>query len=851
MPYYSVSKLNFLYDNSTEKETRFKNQCKIIIKWKSKKLTALDLLGLTENFTEQTLKAAKMKLFLHFHPDRNKNSTYSTRAFTILTDAVNYLASKLDSSIDIRNNPFLATKKTGISGRKGQKKPTVVPDPVKKEVPDSAEKKAYLARLIKINESKIMTSADEHFFREALAVHSEYLILQANNRNLLHLVLQKGGSSGFFQWLITQRYAEEAVSAVMPEGREDVFSIAFNFFRRDCLQILFDAYGMENFQSSSIEYELYLSILISEEEPEAFKTFWFLMDNLNYIPKCNQLAISVLDTALSEVDLPTFTRIYNKFKHLLLETDQCFTHNYLLINKVLKSTNFEIKLKKMADAGLLTQLTEPLFEIGGDWNSFLRQENAPEIIQHLQTKHKLLKSSITFSTEIINKLTKESLIVLLDIKLITVQQVLESSWFTSIENNPLLEEALLKKDKPTFYAWLKRVEFTPEYVKSTSGQSCLRLMLKYGIALTEQQLNIVHSTFDTYFTELAGKSVVFTEHDYYWLPTTAEAWLPSVIECIGKSPNRMASLNKVYAHEVRVVVRGNPTFLTIDPTVPYEYSETIISSFTPLQFFIATNKIPLAVLLLSHGVDGQQPVNFITQTGIKYPDSHSVRIISTNPGNRVKEDIENSKEIIFIHNNDRVEIGFSEDIFELYNQKVVTEAPHIVEAVKQAAPCGQITGKANLDAIEKYLQGIGAYGYSFKHTQSTVLDLRKSEIEKERNLYKVLTSDMISELKGKRLDAVVKQIQLNEAQSYLYKRTLDDDYKTKLSFFGSFTILHFGFSKQEKITAVRALIDFLQKGTPIPSSCKPALSQGDLAKIAALADIVFESEQPSPKERNL
>jgi hypothetical protein len=89
------------------------------------------------------------------------------------------------------------------------------------------------------------------------------------------------------------------------------------------------------------------------------------------------------------------------------------------------------------------------------------------------------------------------------------------------------------------------------------------------------------------------------------------------------------------------------------------------------------------------------------------------------------------------------------------------------------------------------------------------------------------------------LKKVEKALQLLEAESYLYKRAFDNNYKTRFTFFCFH--LNFGFSKFEKVTAVRALIRYLKDNVPIPESCKPALSQGELGKIAALYAIEYET----------
>ncbi|MGC1182222.1 DnaJ domain-containing protein [Legionella sp.] len=870
MPYIDVSETNCLYVAVDEEDARFQKQCEIIKNWQSLNLSALNLIDLPKGFSEKDLKKAKMKLFLHFHPDKNNNSAYSTEAFQILIHAVEFLAFQLDSSISIKNNPFVAKKEASLK-HSAQKTHTTPP-------PVSAEKKAYLTKLNEIAQSGSMTSADEQFFRNALSVHPEYLPLTINEHNLFHFVLDKGGSSPFFQWLISLGSAEEALSK--SKDSYDVFSFAFNANRKDCLQILFGIYGIEGFHASSIAYSLSICVLILEEDEKASDTFWFLINELNYIPKNGYIAVSVLDTALSEVGLSTFNRIYDKFKHLLLESDQNYNHNSL-INRVLTFNYSEIKLQKMADAGLMQHVTDPLFQNASELNSFLSKKNFQEIIQLLQTKYNLMKSLENLSQKTIEKLSPESLIILLNAELISVEQILQSSWITCIDRDALLSQALLKRNTSAFHAWLKGVEFTTEYLKSEKGQAHLRLMLKYGIVFTEQQLTTIQSMFDAYFTDLAEKRVHYTEHDYRFLPMTTEAWLFPIIECIGRSPNRMACLNKVYEHEVKVVVQAdthfNGSFYRANDSTfsTYEYTETILSSFTPLQFFMIMDKKPLAVLLLSLGVNWKQNLRATIQTGInnpshyaynpakrirefeikinpQYVEERSVKILSSDPDAETQKRIIDSKEIIFIHKNDQIEIGFCNTNYK-YEQKIVSGVPNIIDAIGQAKLTGKITNSADLDAIERYMVELGICLYSSKYTESTVLDFVKTEIQNTEESRLQAQSragasagdwNEFYDDRSKDVKALLKQIQLNEAESYLYKRTLDADYKTKLSFFGFFTIMNFGFSKKEKITAVRALINFLKNDMPIPESCKPALYQGELGKIAALRDIVFEPAHP-------
>ncbi|WP_425170576.1 DnaJ domain-containing protein [Legionella sp.] len=838
MPYINVSETNCLYVAVGEEKARFQKQCEIVKNWQSYNLSALNLLDLPQGFSAKDIKKAKSKLALHFHPDKNNNSTYSKEAFQVLIHAVEFLTSQLDSSINISNNPFIPIKGTLLKRSAAAH--------------SSAEKQAYLDKLSELKQSGLMAYIDEQFFRNTLTTHPEYLPLIINEHNLFHVVLDKGGSSAFFQWLINQRYAKEALSK--SKDNYDVFSFAFNANRKDCLQILFAVYGIEGFHASSIASSLSLCVLLLEEDEKTSETFWFLINELNYIPRNGYIAVSVLDAALSKVSLSTFKRIYDKFKHLLLEFNQNYTHNSL-INRVLTfnySDNYsEIKLQKMADAGLMPYITDPLFQNANELNSFLSKKDSYGAV-----------------------------IILLNTELISVEQIVQSSWFTGIDIDALLGQALLKRNSSAFHAWLKSVEFTPEYLKSERGQAYLRFMLEHRIVFTEQQLTAIQSTFDTYFTDLTGKRVHYTNQDYRLLPMTTEAWLPLLIKCIGRSPNPMAWLNKVYEHEVKVVIRGHTSSVNggfsyranNTDFIAYEYTETILSSFTPLQFFMLMNKMPLALLLLSQGVDWKQNISAIKQTRInnpshyaynpdkfirnseieinQYVENRCVKIMLFDPDTETQERIIDAKDIIFIYKNDRIEIGFCNTDYK-YEQKVVSGVANIIDAVEQAKRIGKITNTVDLDAIESYLAELGVCLYSSKYIQSTVLDFVKLEIQKieEHRLlansqYDTTGNDEYYDDLSKDVKAALKQIQLHETESYLYKRTLDADYKTRLSFFGFFTITNFGFSKKEKITAARALIDFLQNGTPIPTSCKPALCQGELGKVAALVDIVFEPDHP-------
>ena len=100
-----------------------------------------------------------------------------------------------------------------------------------------------------------------------------------------------------------------------------------------------------------------------------------------------------------------------------------------------------------------------------------------------------------------------------------------------------------------------------------------------------------------------------------------------------------------------------------------------------------------------------------------------------------------------------------------------------------------------------------------------------------------------------KVDEEAKAIQRREVQIYLDAREKSDTYLTKFSFFSCFT-LSFGFSKQEKIMAARALIAYLDDGVPIPQLHKPALSQSNLGKIVALKNVVYEP-QPENETKSL
>lgn len=704
-------------------------------------------------------------------------------------------------------------------------------------------------------------------------------------------MLEKGGSSAFFQWLINQRYAEEALSKTKGQDAsafaKDVFSCAFDANRKDCLKILFDTYGIEGFHASSIEYSFFLCVLISKDDATELETFWFLINELNYVPRNGYSAVSLLEQALETVDLSTFNKIYEKFKHLLLEPGQNFTHNSL-ISRVLTCApdTAGIKLQKMEDAGLMQHITDPLFQDALDLNLFLSKKNALSIIHDLQNKYDLMKDIGNIPIKMIQSLSDASVMILLNLGLMSVERILPLLGIRRIHQDDLLRQTILQQDSSTFHAWLKVIEFSSENLKSEVGQAHLRLMLKYGIVFTEQQLTTIQSTFDDYFKAFARKRVHYRGHEYRFLPETTEAWLPTLIECIGRSPNRMACLNKVYEGEVRVVVQDgiDRAFYQANDVAfsSYKYTETILSSFTPLQFFMVMNKKPLAVLLLSQGVDWKQNLRATIQTGInnpshyaynpdkrirefeikinpQYVEKRSVKVLSSDPDAETQKKIIDSKEIIFIHKNDQIEIGFCNTAYE-YEQKIVSGVQNIIDAVGQATT-GKITNSADLDAIERYMVELGINLYSSKHIQSTVLDFVKTDIQNiaasrlctQPSFFGSSVGDWAAyhDARSKDVNAALKQIQLNEAESYLYKRILDTDYKTKLSFFGFFTIMNFGFSKKEKITAVRALINFLKNDMPIPESCKPVLYQGELGKIATLRDIVFEPDHPQVNSSGL
>jgi hypothetical protein len=333
------------------------------------------MINLSTGFTKIELKKAKIKIFLHFHPDKNGNSSYSTAAFQILSDAAEFLAHQLDSSIDLSKNIF------------DNKEPTEFNVPTPKThaapPPDSAEKQKYLAKLREVVHSDQMTPEDEQFFRNALSAHPEYLPLLIDELNLFHVVLDKGGSSPFFQWLMNQRYAEEALSKSQANEyafANDVFSFAFDANRKDCLQILFDTYGIEGFHSSSIAYSLYLCVLMSEDDATRLDTFWFLINEINYVPRDGFVVVSVLDQALETLELSTFNKIYEKFKYLLLEPGQYYNHNSLISRVLTFSPRIaNIKLQKMADADLIQHITNPLFQNAIDLNSLMSRCSASKL----------------------------------------------------------------------------------------------------------------------------------------------------------------------------------------------------------------------------------------------------------------------------------------------------------------------------------------------------------------------------------------------------------------------------------------------------------------------------------------
>lgn len=955
MPYFSVKTSNCLYVSEDE-EARFQKQCEIIQNWRSLNLKPRDLFGLQAEFSQKDLNQAKRKILLHFHPDKNQeNQDYSSEAFKVLTDAIEFLEHQLKPSIPLKNNIFaneeeLIDRKYDDEEESFEKAfreffKSTKPRSRATPPPILPKKKEYLDKLKALVQSDKMSPEDEYFFREILITHPEYLPLLIGEYNLLHLVLGKGGSSAFFQWLINQRYAEEALSK--SKANQDVFSFAFDTNRKDCLQILFNKYGIEEFHASSIADSLALSLLLSDGDVAELDTFWFFINELNYVPRNGYHVVSVLHNALEMEDLAIFNRIYEKFKHLLLEPGQNFTH-HSLIRRVLtfSPATAKTKLQKMANAGLMKYITDPLFPNTHDLNNFLLQKNALPLIQELRIKYNLMKNVGNISSEMIHQLSHASLVILLNFEQISVEDVLSNvpvnylyydrisnqgipsfeltatlkdknqeaftRWYSTlnsqisdemlpsfgnallvhlindnilsvtrilsllemrrISEDDSLSQAIFLQNRSAFHANFKKFQFTPEYLKSTDGQARLLLMLQYGIEFTEQQLDTIQSTFDSYFMDLAKDRVIFEKVDDCFFQLT-DTLLELLIKCIDKSPKRMVCLNQFYNTELRLVEKAqyDPYKFNDDSFDTFIYNETILRSFTPLQFFMMMDKMHLAVILVSCGVDWKQNLRATKQFGVnnpshalynldkisrdlektnpKYVEKRLVKVLSSDPDAETQKSIIDSKEIILIRKQEKIEIGFCNTDYK-YEQKPVLDAQNIIDAVKRAKN-DKITNSEDLDAIERYMVELGICLYSSEHISSMLLDYLKQEIQSNelQKFEDLLGADNKFEKRSKNCKAVLKHIQLYEAQLYLYKRIWDDDYKTRLSFFGFFTIKNFGFSKKEKADAAWALIKFLSKGTPIPDSCKPALNQGELGKISRISKL--ESESCEAKSDNL
>ena len=193
MPTFATNPSHCLHVNqSLDATQRFLEQCELISAWKNTKLTPEKLLGLSSQFTKEELKKAKMKMYLHFHPDKNKeNKDKSTLAFQILVDAADYLAFVLGilDENSVKNNVFYRASLDYGN----------VSDDIR---PTTTYREDYIQTLKNLSKVKQMTADYEDFLKDLLTKHPELLPLSDDlDKTIFTLVVEKMVRLLFFNGL--------------------------------------------------------------------------------------------------------------------------------------------------------------------------------------------------------------------------------------------------------------------------------------------------------------------------------------------------------------------------------------------------------------------------------------------------------------------------------------------------------------------------------------------------------------------------------------------------------------------------------------------------------------------------
>ncbi len=490
MPSISVNAPNVLYvEAKLDEPQRFLQQCDIIKKCNAEPLTAYKLFDLSPGFTKEDFKKAKMKMFLHFHPDKNDPTNFlnANAAFNVLKDAADYLyffelSDRSDDST-VRNNPFYQ-KEMGVFS-----KSTSVP------MQKSPAQQEYEQRLFTVYKANSMSPDDEEFFRDTITKHPSFLSLslhKINGSNLFNVVCERDGSSSFFQWLTSQPYAEETLLKFNQSGW-DCFCSAMHSDRRDCLQILFDTYGMEAFQASSIDYGLPSLVLDDEQLP----TLFFMLNELGYVP--NDKVGILLATDVNDANVDLFKKLHRTFVKR-----GWFIDYQELFSAAVKGGKLKI-LQMMHEEGMICPDTvQPIFNMTSDFDLFLAIHSLTEVIAFLKN---------TGYKNIVNLNSPACLIQSLNLDIISVHHCFQD------------QHGLIKDDMEHRF---------------------LAIMNKEKLSYQPEQLAYIQERWDSVWRTIAENPVTLG-HNY-------AGKLGHLIESIARSPNPAPHLKKLYDIPVELLI---------------------------------------------------------------------------------------------------------------------------------------------------------------------------------------------------------------------------------------------------------------------------------------------------------
>jgi hypothetical protein len=408
--------------------------------------------------------------------------------------------------------------------------------------------------------------------------HPEFLLLSlsinGSTNNLFTVVCERHGTSFLFQWLLFQPKAEETLLKSNQNGW-DCFSSAMHFNRRDCLRILFDTYGMEAFQASSIDDALSLLVEMGE-----VSTPLFLLNELDYVPKPSNVTQILIGTFRFEHEnVELFIKLHKLFTHKNCPID----HQKLFRAAIISGKPGIVSLMHGAE-WITPDTMPPIFETENDFDDFIREPASQEIIG-------ILKDTGYQNAFYLNKSTY--LIKLLNLNLISVDELLNQYPISSpVWGNQALMAAISSKGEERFKTWLTSGLFPNQ---ETGFYSFLAMMNTKLLVFQPEHLERIQEEWDATWLSIAANPTACDDEK-----------LARLIESIARSPNPTLYFKKLY--EVPVTVSVHPPLSPITVITHY-------SSFTPLQLLIVLDKPELAVGLIERGfVDCKLEVPYTIST---------------------------------------------------------------------------------------------------------------------------------------------------------------------------------------------------------------------------------------------